>query len=79
MVVKNKTLLMTIKEIKTKKIHPVKIYRSMIGERFCIEIQVTEPQSFISILYYNENDRDVDFLVLDTEVFSLLMFNPYNT
>jgi hypothetical protein len=77
MIVKNKTLISCIKEILKKEITPIKIYRSQIGERFTIEIQVKEPTAFISILYGKELDRDQDFLVLDEQVFDILPFNPY--
>jgi len=73
---KNITLQTTINEILNKSIIPTRIYKSMLGENFCIEIETKEPINYTSILYKKEKDRDADFLILDEKVFAMLPFNP---
>ena len=74
----NISLEPTIKQILNKVIIPTKIYKNLIGSKFTIEIETTDPQSFISILYKTEAERDADFITLDDRVFWILPFNPYN-
>ncbi len=78
MKVVNQTLETTINLILKKVIIPTKIYKSMLGDLYTIEIETTEPTKFESILYKTEAERDKDFNTFDDEVFITLDFNPLN-
>lgn len=66
-----------INKILTKELTPVKIYRRETAGYFSIEIETDKPKEFISILYTDENKRDLDFNYFDNKVFTKLTFNPY--